>query len=442
MAGWAGVGDATFFAPFVISTLVVRRRLLDADWYYGWVVAFAGFAGATVLFGLSYSFGVFLDPLLGAFDVGSGTVALMFGVQTFVVYTGSVPAGTVVDTIGARRSALLSTVLVSGGLIGASTATSFPVLLGWYGIVTGLGMGLLYVVAYTAVPRWFGRHRGLAMGLASSGLGIGILVVAPLAAWLIERVGWRGAYAWLGIGSGAVLAVATYLLDDSPQAIGADPGREFPGGQPPERQKTSLLLQLRAVAGVARTGPFVSLFVGWAFIWTPLYILMNHVVRFVTVSPLPAGLGVTAISVIGLSTSVARVGVGSASDRLGRVRTFVASGTLVSLTVPAIALSDGRFAFLALTVLFGVGYGGGGALLSPLVAELFGGENLGTTFGLASVAFALSGLLAPSLAGYLYEAIGRYEPIFLGAGAIGLLGALLVRTAGSRPHAGDYRSSR
>lgn len=410
---------------------MLRTWLLDADWYYGWVVAFAGFVSATVLFGLSYSFGVFLDPLLDSFAVGSGSLSLMFGIQTFVIYTGSVPGGAVVDSIGARRTSGLAGALVVTGLLGASTAHSFVVLLVWYGVVTGLGMSLVYVVAYTGVPRWFGRHRGLAMGIASSGLGIGILVVAPAAAWLIERAGWRSAYLSLAVGAGILLAFATYLFADSPASIGADTGSEFPYGDPIEPERTPLRAQISAVSEVALTRPFVGLFLGWLFLWTPLYILMNHVVRFTSVTALRAGAGVAAISLIGLTTSVARIGVGSASDRLGRVRTFVVSGTLVSLTVTAMPLVETRLQFFVLTAAFGIGYGGAGALLSPLVAELFGSENLGTIFGLASVAFAISGLAAPSLAGLAYDIIGSYTPVFWGAGCIGLLGVALIWGAGT-----------
>lgn len=409
---------------------MLRKRLSNLEIYYGWVVALAGFAAATVLFGLSFSIAVFFDPLLAAFPVGSGTVSLMFGIQTFIIYTGTVPGGTIVDTIGARRAALLATVFVVGGLVGASVSSRFMVLLGWYGIVTGLGMSLLYVVAYTAVPRWFGRRRGLAMGIASSGLGIGLLVIPPLAARLVDRVGWRGAYLWLAIGGGVVLSVATYLLADSPQAVGADTTAEFPYGDPPQPTHRGVREQIRAVGGVATSRPFLAVFAGWLFIWTPLYILMNHVVRFTGETSLPPGTGVIAISIIGVTTSMARIGVGSASDRLGRVPTFVLSSAMVALSVPALTVVGGRAGFFALTIAFGIGYGGAGALLSPLVAELFGGENLGTVFGLASVAHAISGLTAPAAAGIMFETLGSYTPVFWAAGVIGLGGSGLVWFAG------------
>lgn len=406
--------------------------MLAADWYYGWVVAVAGFVAATVLFGLTYSFGVFLDPVSETFQVGSGTLSLLFGVQTFVIYAGSVPGGSFMDSVGARRTALLASALVVAGLLGASQAHAFWTLLAWYGGVTGAGMSLLYVVAYTAVPRWFHRRRGLATGLASSGLGVGLLVVAPASAALIERVGWRGAYRWLAVGAGLSLAVATYLFADDPAASGTDLSAEFPTGTPPRPPETPLVDRLREASAIAASPAFAALLVGWLFVWTPLYILMNHVVRFATVTGRGAAVGVAAISVVGVTTSLSRIGVGFASDRLGRVRTFATSGTLVALAVPALTLVDGRLPFFALVVLFGIGYGGAGALLSPLVAELFGGEHLGTVFGIASVAFAIGGLSAPPLAGTLYGYVGSYTPVFWAGGFVGLFGVGLTVTAGRR----------
>ncbi|MFD1527184.1 MFS transporter, partial [Halolamina salina] len=86
----------------------------------------------------------------------------------------------------------------------------------------------------------------------------------------------------------------------------------------------------------------------------------------------------------------------------------------------------------AFAVVFGLAYGGNGALLSPLVAALFGRENINAVFGLVSVAFAVSGLLAPAAAGAAYDTLGTYEPAFLVAGVAAVVGAGSVAVAGRR----------
>ncbi|MFC7008341.1 MFS transporter [Halalkalicoccus salilacus] len=98
-----------------------------------------------------------------------------------------------------------------------------------YGVVTGLGMSVLFVVSYATVPRWFDRRQGLAGGLASAGLGAGMLVVAPAADALIERVGWRSALLVLAAGVAVVMLVAVAAIRDEPEPEEV-PEREFVEG--------------------------------------------------------------------------------------------------------------------------------------------------------------------------------------------------------------------
>jgi MFS family permease len=85
---------------------------------------------------------------------------------------------------------------------------------------------------------------------------------------------------------------------------------------------------------------------------------------------------------------------------------------------------------LAVVVLFGVGYGGSIALLSPLLAELFGVGDINALFGLTSLAFALSGAVVPFLAGASFDALGSYVPSLVVGGCIGLLSAVVIEVAG------------
>ncbi len=77
-------------------------------------------------------------------------------------------------------------------------ARSLPEVYAAYGFGVGLGVGCAYVPAIGAVQRWFVRRRGFASGLAVSGIGVGTLVMPPLASFLIGNLGWRGAYLTLG----------------------------------------------------------------------------------------------------------------------------------------------------------------------------------------------------------------------------------------------------
>lgn len=87
-------------------------------------------------------------------------------------------------------------------------------------------------------------------------------------------------------------------------------------------------------------------------------------------------------------------------------------------------------AILLFGIVYGFGYGGNGALLGPLIADLFGVSGLNTAFGLMSTSFALSGLFFPYPAGVTYDAFETYTPIFVACGLLGVSGAGLVAAAG------------
>jgi MFS family permease len=95
-------------------------------------------------------------------------------------------------------------VLTGLGLMAASAARNLTEVYAAYGLGVGLGLGCAYVPAIGAVQRWFVRRRGFASGLAVSGIGVGTLVMPPLASFLIESLGWRGAYLVLGALAAAV----------------------------------------------------------------------------------------------------------------------------------------------------------------------------------------------------------------------------------------------
>ena len=414
-----------------MSRLTDVGRLSDADVYYGWVIVAACFLASSVVFGTTYSFGVFFDRFVSDFSASHARLSLVFGVQTFVMYVGSVGVGGLIDRYGVKRSLYAGTALLAGGLLWTSQSHSFLSLVVAYGVVAALGLSTLYIVAYATVPRWFERRRGFANGIASSGLGVGLLVVAPLSSALIGRFGWRDAYVALTVVLVAALGVVALLVVDSPETIRADTSEEFPDGRPEETSEDWHEV-VRTIREVGLSSSFLTVFLGWVLVYGTLYVLLTYLPTYTAHAGFGKWVGVTAISIIGVVTSVSRVVLGYASDSLGRLRIFVVCSATMALSVLALSAADSALAVFGVVTIFGIAYGGNGALLSPLTADLFGSENINTVFGMISVAFAVAGLLAPYLAGVGFDAMGRFGPVFIATGATGLVGATLIGVAGSR----------
>ena len=147
-----------------------------------------------VAYGLFFSFSVFLVPLVAEFGWSRGLTAGAMSVSTVVQGLLAPVTGVFVDRFGPRRVILVGAVLLSGAFVlGAAIETPWQLYL-YTGVVGATGLvGLGWVPMGVLVSRWFPARRGRAVGIAFSGMGVGIFVIGPLAQWLIARSGWRAA---------------------------------------------------------------------------------------------------------------------------------------------------------------------------------------------------------------------------------------------------------
>ena len=156
--------------------------------FYGWLVVAAAFAVTFVGFGSAYTFSAFLEPLQRDFGASRGSVSLVFSLAGFLYFGLGIISGPLADRFGSRRLAFTGMVLTGLGLAAAGAARNLVEVYAAYGIGVGVGLGCAYVPAIGAVQRWFVRRRGFASGLAVSGIGVGTLVMPPLATQLIDML--------------------------------------------------------------------------------------------------------------------------------------------------------------------------------------------------------------------------------------------------------------
>jgi MFS family permease len=202
--------------------------------FYGWFVVAAAFAVTFVGFGCAYTFSAFVEELQRDFGASRGSVSLVFSLAGFLYFGLGIVSGPLADRFGSRRFAVAGMLLTGLGLMAASAARSLPEVYAAYGLGVGLGVGCAYVPAIGAVQRWFVRRRGLASGLAVSGIGIGTLVMPPLASFLIAMLGWRGAYLALGALAATLGGGLALLIENDPRDRGLGPD-----GDPLDRRASS-----------------------------------------------------------------------------------------------------------------------------------------------------------------------------------------------------------
>lgn len=405
----------------------LARRL---DFYYGWVIALACFVGALVSFGTIYSFGVFFSHIVEEFSQSHANTSVIFALQSVVTFGGAAVLGFGIDRYGTRRLMFVGAALIGVGLLAVSRLTTFLGVVLAYGIVAAAGFSLVYVISFTTPTRWFGRRRGLATGIATSGSGTGILVLPPFATFLIERFGWRNAYVGLTAVFLVVLGFAALLIADRPSDLDVDAAAEFPDGDPDGEIAGGVRDQIGSVGRIAWTRPFVLTFASLAFAYVPTYILMVYLVEYAANAGIGRAVGVLAMSVIGAMNIAGKFLAGSISDRIGTVPTLAGCIALMGAATVLLAFLPFRFAVIGLAAVFGIGYGGSGALQTPMIADLFGTLNISSLFGLISVAFAITGSVVPYLVGFGFDAFGTFVPAMIAGGIVGLASTASLLAAG------------
>ena len=392
--------------------------------FYGWIVVAAVFAITFVGFGSAYTFSAFVQPLQHEFGASRGSVSLVFALSGFLYFSFGIISGRLADRWGARRLAVIGMALIGGGLALASVARTLIEVYLAYGLGVGLGIGCAYVPVVGVVQRWFDKRRGLASGLAVSGIGVGTLAMPPLAAVLIEALGWRDAYLALGIGA-ATLGIGMSLLivsdprDRGLQADGVDSGAR-PAVRPPQGM---------TVQQAVRSAEFKSLYAACLICSFAVFVPFVHLVPFAQDHGIEQTRAALLIAMIGAGSTFGRFFLGGVADRIGRTAFLVV--TYVGMTVAiAIWIVAESFAALALfAVVLGLFYGGWVAVLPAVVMDRFGGANLSAIIGVLYTSVAVGTLIGPSVAGFLFDMTHSYKSAIIASVAANLVAAVIAARA-------------
>lgn len=407
----------------------VRRRLANGPLYYGWVVVGACFAIHVITWGTVWSFGVFFAFIVDEFGLSNANTSIIFSLQSFVTFGSAAGLGLVIDRYGSRRLLLLATVLVMVGLLGVSRLPSFLGVMVSYGVVAAMGFGIAAIIAYVAPVRWFERRRGLATGIATAGAGVGILVVSPLVEWAIGQIGWRAAYAGLTAGFVILFGLAILVFADRPLDVGSDPSAEFPDGAPDiDSVVDDWRSQVETVAGIARSPTFIRVFLAYILLSAPMVVLLVNTIEYTTNVGLGRGIGVLAIGVLGTMNIIGKVAGGPVVDRFGSAETIAASGVFEAVGLAVVLAVPSPEAVIVGVVIFGFGWGVWTGFLAPLLADLFGTLNINALFGLAFVAYAISGSVPPYLTGLSVDRFGTFQPAFVVSALLAIIGTGLILT--------------
>jgi len=253
------------------------------------------------------------------------------------------------------------------------------------------------------VQRWFARRRGLASGLAVSGIGVGTLVMPPLASILIEALGWRNAYLVLG-GLAAVAGTGMALvIENDPRDRGLGPD-----GDALQTGDSAVLPPGASVSEAIASRRFVGLYAGCLIVSFGLFVPFVHLVPSALDHGVPQASAVLLLAVIGVGSTAGRFFLGGLADRMGRRLALIAMFVGMGLTLVIWVFSTALWALATFAFGYGVFYGGFVALLPALVMDYFGGRNVSGIIGILYTSVAFGTLIGPSAAGFAFDLSHSY----------------------------------
>ncbi|KAG0231054.1 hypothetical protein BGW42_000530 [Actinomortierella wolfii] len=429
----------------------------------GWLVVLASFMIHSFVFITEYSFGVFEhhyhDVFIGATAFSIAFVGTMGSAATYLCGFFS---GMIADRIGYRITCATGTILMTVSLVLASFCRQLWQLYLTQGILFGIGASLAYYPAISVVSHYFVARRGIATGLAVSGVGLGGLVLAPLTQFLIDRIGTfntlRALAAMIFVVCGAASFMVVERKESSRKALTSSnsvhletletqsvssaeknapsvhsassckkskEGSHFHGDdvvphqhfEPAPNKNLPFLAAIKIFKNPQFFCLALSEFTSSIGFLIPLYFMQTYS-TFIGLTP---SQGALILGLSNMASCLGRITLGFASDHVsnGKVLLFCVWGTALSVMVLwTLARSFAMLLLMALS--FGFLGGGFISTLPVVLADTFGTEQIASIIGLMYCSGGLGMLGGTPLAGWLLEMTKpniSYLPSIMTAGA-------------------------
>ena len=389
--------------------------------FYGWVIVVVTFVTMGIGVNARTAFSLLFPPILDEFHWDRGVTAGAFSFGFVVSGIMSPTIGRMMDRFGPRAVMELGTLLMAAGfLLAPLTSEPWHLYLSIGVLVGGGSVCLGYSGQSLYLPNWFVRKRGLAIGLAFSGVGLGSVTLLPWVQTTIQGAGWREACWTLGILILAVLAPINLLLRKRPEDMGLLPdGDAAPAASSPVSRSNIVDPAWSSIdwtlARAIRTTRFWWLALGYFSALYAWYAVQVHQTKYLQEIGFTANRSAWALGLVSLFGVVGQISLGHLSDRIGREWVWAISNLGFAICFLAlIALGHDPSVFwlyLMVAAQGGLGYGLT-SVMGAIVAEIFQGRHFGAIFGTVMLAALAGGAAGPWLTGALHDAQGNYTLAF------------------------------
>ncbi|AQQ71525.1 putative MFS-type transporter YhjX [Limihaloglobus sulfuriphilus] len=373
-----------------------------------WVILAAGIVIQIILGGI-YAWSIFVPQLIDTKGLTKAQCGSVFGLSIAVFTVAAIFGGRLLSSKGPRLTALTGSLLFAGGYLLASFAgTSYLLLLLGISILSGAGIGFGYVCPLSVGMRWFPRRKGLITGVAVAGFGGGAVILSEAAEYfLYSGMDVLVFFRWIAINPGALLVLASMLLEFPPEAKIADKNDA-------------------SYAGL-KTRPFALCVIGiFAGTFSGLLVIGNLTPMAVAAAYDPA----IAVSVFALGNAAGRIKWGFWFDKFHYWTIPVSLAGFAGFML-MFHMADAYWLFLVSVFGMGFCFGANFVIYASSISRRFGLDSFPLLYPICFLAYGLAGLIGPAVGGYLADRSGSYTLALYLSMAI-LAAAAVVTFAGQK----------
>ena len=405
-----------------IRSYILKR--LKAQFFYGWVILFVAtltmFASGP---GQSHTFSVFVDLIAADLGITTTSVATAYALATLIAAFALTRMGFFVDRYGARNVLVVVAILLGFACIAFGAAIGVITLSLSFMVLRFFGQGSMMLGATNLVAQWFSSKRGFAMSILMLGFSASMAIHPKLGQWLIDQVGWREAWFWLGVMTWVMMIPLLWLLThNKPEPLGLQPDGAAPEKAIDGKSGNSELTGLM-VGSAVRTPAFWI--VGTGLFTTAMLIttLFFFQVSIFDQQGLPGNVATTMFGVSALIMAVTMPAIGKTLDQANPKYVFSFTLLLLAICLYGITLVTDAKTAIIYALAFGVLTGANMTLFGFMWAHYFGRKHLGSIQGIGQASGVIGASLGPLPLGIAFDMYGSYT------GALHLLAILPVACA-------------
>jgi MFS family permease len=375
--------------------------------YYGYIVVAFIFVIMMMIWGTYATFGVFFASFVDEFGWTRAITSGAPSLRELIFGLACILSARLSEKYGPRAVVTICGFLLGLGYYFMSQVSAVWQLYLFFGGIIACGMSA-YITVVSIVAKWFHRRRSTMTAIVFSGMGIGFMIIPPIANQLISKYGWRTSYMIIAVGSFILIPLAAQFL------------KPYPTEKYRSRETETVSTDFTVVASVTElslkeavsTGQFWLIsFLYFFFLYMALTVVVHIVIH-------ANGIGISStdatniLAILGFLSVLGMPVAGNAAYRKGNKQVMTVNFLLMAVSFLWLLVAERVWSLYLFAVIFGIAYGGIQILFSPLVAQLFGLGKHSVILGTAAFAGNMGGALGPFVAGFVFDVTKSYNLVF------------------------------